>query len=125
MKENLSEERAVDTVGRPTSKSSSMGSSKGSSKSEMTSGSAKGVGGGLQADVMKDEPIFHEPAYRTKGKDNNYESKVQSGLPRQEASYQNRDRNGSGLENEPKYQRKLASYPKGNRGMSDKTKTLN
>ena len=105
------EERAVDTVGRPKQSAKSFGSSKGTSKNESKGASAKGVGGGLKADNVKDEPIFHEAAYRA-GKDNNYEKKVESGLPRQEASYQNRDRQGSGLVHEPKYQEKLRSYPK-------------
>ena len=105
------EERAIDTFGRPTADKSSMGSSKGTSKSEMTSGSAKGIGTGIGNNTVE-EPIFHEASYRTGGKDKNEEKKAETGLPRQEASYQNRDRNGSGLDNNPVYQRKLPSYPK-------------
>jgi hypothetical protein len=70
-----------------------------------------GIGGGLKDDNMKEEPILHEAAYRTDGKDKNYQEKAQTGTPRQEAAYQNRDRQGSGLEAEPVYQRKFQSYP--------------
>lgn len=110
MKEKLSEERAIDTVGRPGVKAKSFGSSKGTSKKESMGESAKGVGGGLKADNTKDEPVFHESSYRD-GVDKNFEKKAETGLPRQEASYQNRDRQGTGFEAEPVYQRKLRSYP--------------
>ena len=112
MKEKLSEERAVDTVGRPGVKMKSFGKKggeAGSSRKGDKGGSARGIGTGIGTDA-KEEPIFHEAAYRA-GKDKNYDPKVESGLPRQEASYQNRDRQGSGLDNENTYQKKLRSYP--------------
>jgi hypothetical protein len=111
MKENNSD-RAVDMVGRPNFKGGkSFGSSSGSSKKSSPGESAKGIGGGLKDDNTVDEPIFHEAAYRSSGKDANYEKKPESGLPRQESSYQNRDRQGSGLEAEPVYQKKFPAYP--------------
>ena len=65
----------------------------------------------MKSDNTVSEPIFHEPAYRTNGKDKNYDAKPQSGLPRREAAYTNRDRSGTGVEKEPAYQAKLRSYP--------------
>ena len=117
LKENLSEERAIDTVGRPGIKQKSYGKVGGEvggkSEKKGMGGSAKGVGG-FRGDNTQEEPVQHEASYRTDGKDKNYEKKPESGLPRQEAAYQNRDRQGSGLVNEPKYQQKLRSYPTGN-----------
>ena len=113
LKENLREERAKDTVGTPKFPSKSFGrkgGEAGSSKKEGKGGSTDGIGGGFRSEDVKDEPVFHEAAYRD-GKDKNYEKKPETGTPRQEASYQNRDRQGSGLSNEPKYQQKLPSYP--------------
>lgn len=66
----------------------------------------KGIGGGLKGDNTKDEPIENVSAYRGRAT-----GAIKSGLPPQEAAFQNRDRSGSGLENEPTYQRKLKSYP--------------
>ena len=75
---------------------------------------------------MVEEPVMHEPAYRRGvSGDKNYEDKVQSGMPQSQASYQDRDRQGSGVETQPIWQVKQSSYPKGNRGMSDKTKKGN
>lgn len=115
MKEDLEEERAIDTVGRTGVKNKSygkVGGEEGSSKKSMDKkGSTEGIGGGLHADAMKEEAIVHEASYR-KGLDKNEETKAETGTPRQEASYQNRDRAGSGLNDEPVYQRKFPSYPK-------------
>lgn len=114
MKEKLREERAIDTVGRPGIKGKTYGKyggETGKSEKKGMGDSANGVGGGLHADFTKDEPIIHEAAYRA-GKDNNYEKKAETGTPRQEATYQNRDRQGSGINHQPKFQDKLPSYPK-------------
>lgn len=98
-------ERAKDFVGEPKAKKvSSKG--KETSKKESRGVSAKGVIAD-KGQNTKDEPIEHKSAYRGRNS-----KTVESGLPRQEASFQNRDRQGSGLENEPTYQRKLKSYPK-------------
>ena len=104
-------ERAVDGVGRPPFKSNKSFGSDSTQGRKSGSGSTKGVGGGLKSENTVSEPIFHEASYRTGGKDKNYEAKPQSGLPRMEASYTNRDRSGTGVEKQPKYQSKLQSYP--------------
>ncbi len=116
MKEKLNEERAVDTVGRPNSATKSFGKHGGtvggSSKMGMNKpGSTEGVGGGFVSDAAKDEPIVHESSFRTSGKDKNFKNEVESGTPRQDSSYQNRDRQGAGLNNEPVYQNRVKSYP--------------
>lgn len=98
-------ERAKDFVGEPSAKKVS-GMRKQTSKKESKGVSTKGVIADKGMNT-KDEPIEHKSAYR--GRNNKV---VETGLPRQESSFQNRDRQGSGLENEPTYQRKLKSYPK-------------
>ena len=82
------------------------GKGKMSAKKESRGASTKGVNADKGMNT-KDEPIEHKSAYRGRAV-----GAVESGLPRQESSFQNRDRQGSGLENEPTYQRKLKSYPK-------------
>lgn len=104
----------MDTVGRPNVKMKSfgkVGGETGSSSKKSSGESMGGVGGDLKGQDVQDEPIFHEAAYRSAGKDANWEKKPETGVPRQEASYQLRDRQGSGVEQEPKYQSKLRSYP--------------
>lgn len=97
--------------GVPSAKKMSMGSSKGSMKMKDNGGSSKGTYSG-SGDNTREEPVSHESSFRGgKGGDKNMSPKVMSGTPRQEASYQNRDRQGSGIQNEPTYQRKLKSYP--------------
>ena len=96
----------------------------------MSGGSAEGVGGKLSSDTTKDigtgphkeEPIENRAAYRKNFSTENSEygvsdgkftgaGKPMTGLPKQEASYVNRDRQGSGLETQPAIQRKLPNYP--------------
>lgn len=124
---NKQNERAVDSVGRPNFHNGKtfgkVGGETGSSKKSSPGESTKGIGGNLSADNMKEEPIIHEAAYRgNMGGDRNESKKAESGLPRQEAAYQNRDRQGSGLEAEPVYQRKIPSYPKSNRPTKQSSK---
>lgn len=112
LQENLREARAKDTVGTPKARAVTMGGQgRGTAVAKGNGGSSAGVGGGLKGDNTATQPIFYEAAYRTDGKDNNYVKNPETGTPRQEASYQNRDRQGSGLESEPSYQRKVPSYP--------------
>lgn len=116
MKENLNEERAIDTVGRPKGDKVSEGNKPGKASSKMEGGSQNGIGGGLTGNAMVDEPIFHEPAYRRSGGDKNSSSKAETGTPRQEAGYRNRNNGASGqnMTNDSRYQDKLPSFPKKN-----------
>ena len=116
-------ESAYDFVGRPKVADKSFGKKGGevggSTKKAMEKeGSTEGVGGGLRAEAMKEEPILHESTFRSGPKDKNWEKKPETGTPRQEASFRNRDRQGTGIEHEPVYQGKFPSYPtKGPKGM--------
>lgn len=109
LKKNTSE-RAVDTVGRPNVKTKAFGSSKGTSTKKGLAPSAKGVGGKLSSENTVDEPVVHSAAYRKS--DKNYEAKAETGTPRQDSSFRNRDRQGTGVEASSRYQSKLPNYPK-------------
>jgi hypothetical protein len=71
-------------------------------------GKTEGLGG-LRGENTQEEPVLHEPAYHKS--DKNEEAKPETGLPRQEAGYQSRDRQGSGIEDQPIWQNKVRSYP--------------
>ena len=117
----------------------SVGSSRGTSSKRGGASSAEGVGGKLSSDTTQDinlgphksEPIENRAAYRKNAGISNSEygvsdpkftgaNKPQTGTPRQEAAYVNRDRQGSGLETQPAHQRKLPSYPGGKKAKGAK-----
>lgn len=122
LQENLREKRAKDTVGIPKASRNSQGSMKGTAKNLSSKGSTKGVGGRLREDNVKEEPVSHEPAYRRS--DKNYSAKVQEGMPQSGAAYRNRDRQGTGLETQPRWQTKEKSYPTSGRAGLNKGKSM-